>query len=59
MKIVAVNRKAKRDYEILETLEAGIELKGSEVKSLREGNVNIKDAFAKIEDGEVWVNSHP
>ncbi len=55
MKIVAVNRKAKRDYEILETLEAGIELKGSEVKSLREGNVSIKDAFAKIEDGEVWL----
>lgn len=55
MKIVAVNKKAKRDYEILETFEAGIELKGSEVKSLREGNVNIKDAFAKIENGEVWL----
>lgn len=55
MKIVAVNRKAKRDYEIIETYEAGIELKGSEVKSLREGQVNISDSFARIENNEVWL----
>ncbi len=55
MKIVTVNRRAKRDYEILETYEAGIELKGSEVKSLREGKGNIKDAFARVENGEVWL----
>ncbi|MGB9668097.1 MAG: SsrA-binding protein SmpB [Thermosulfidibacteraceae bacterium] len=55
MKIVAVNRKAKRDYEIEETCEAGIELKGSEVKSLREGNADINDAFARIVNGEVWL----
>ncbi len=52
---MAVNRKAKRDYEILETYEAGIELKGSEVKSLREGKGSIKDAFARVENGEVWL----
>ena len=55
MKIVTVNRKAKHDYEILETYEAGIELKGSEVKSLREGKGSIRDAFARVENGEVWL----
>ncbi len=55
MKVVAVNRKAKHDYEILETYEAGIELKGSEVKSLREGKCSIRDAFARVENGEVWL----
>ena len=55
MKVVAVNRKARHDYEILETYEAGIELKGSEVKSLREGKCSIRDAFARVENGEVWL----
>jgi len=59
IKIVATNRKGLRDYEILETLEAGIELKGSEVKSIRAGNINISDSFARIENGEVFLyNSH-
>lgn len=55
MKIVAVNKKAKHNYEIIETIEAGIELKGSEVKSLREGNVSLNDSFARIENGEVFL----
>ena len=55
MKIVAVNKKAKTDYEILETFEAGMVLTGTEVKSLREGRVSFKDAFCKIKDGEVWL----
>ncbi len=54
-KIVARNRKARHDYEVLETLEAGLVLKGPEVKSVREGKVAFQDAFARIEDGEVWL----
>ncbi len=49
------NRKARFDYEILETFEAGIELKGSEVKSIRQGKVSIKGAYADIQDGEVYL----
>ena len=49
------NRKAHRDYEILETYEAGIVLRGTEVKSLRAGQGNLTDAFARIEKGEVWL----
>jgi len=49
------NRKAQRDYEILETYEAGIVLKGTEVKSLRAGQGNLTDAFARIEKNEVWL----
>jgi SsrA-binding protein len=50
-----VNRKALRDFHILERYEAGIELKGSEVKSIRAGKANISDAFARIENGEVFL----
>src|SRR5438093_13569222 len=50
-----INRKALRDYHILERYEAGIELKGSEVKSIRAGKANIGDAFARIENGEAFV----
>ncbi|MEW6076102.1 MAG: SsrA-binding protein SmpB [Candidatus Omnitrophota bacterium] len=58
-KIVATNRQAQRDYEVLETLECGIELKGSEVKSIRDGKVNLKDSFARIERNEmVLYNTH-
>lgn len=58
-KIIAVNRKARRDYEIIESLEAGMALKGSEVKSLREGRINFTDSYARIQDGEVYlVNAH-
>jgi len=54
-RIVARNRRARRDYEIEETYEAGIVLKGSEVKSIRAGRVSIEEAYAKVEDGEVWL----
>ena len=58
-RIVTVNRKARHDYEILETYEAGMVLVGSEVKSLRAGRVNLKDSFARIERGEVFLmNAH-
>jgi SsrA-binding protein len=50
---IHTNRKAFRDYEILEKFECGIELKGSEVKSLRDGRITLEDSFARIEDGEV------
>ena len=55
MKVVAVNKKARSDYDILETYEAGIELKGTEVKSLREGSVSFKDSFCRIKDGEIFL----
>jgi len=58
-KTVATNRKARRDYEIIYTLEAGISLLGSEVKSLRGTKANINDSFARIEEGEVYLyNCH-
>ena len=52
---VAHNRRARHDYEILETLECGIALKGAEVKSLRAGQISLQDAYARIEDGEAWL----
>jgi SsrA-binding protein len=54
MKIVARNRKAFHDYEILDKYEAGIELLGSEVKAIRMGRVNLKDSYVKIHNGEAW-----
>lgn len=54
-KVVAQNRRAKRDYWIEETYEAGIALLGSEVKALREGRANLQDGYAQIEDGEVYL----
>lgn len=57
--VVTVNRKARHDFEILETFEAGIALLGSEVKSLRDGRVTLKDSFARVDRGEVFlVNAH-
>ncbi len=56
-KTVARNRKARHEYEVLETYEAGMELKGPEVKSLRSGGVAFQDAFARVEGGEVWLHS--
>ncbi|MCC6932610.1 MAG: SsrA-binding protein SmpB [Deltaproteobacteria bacterium] len=53
--IVSNNKKAFHDYEILERLEAGIVLKGSEVKSIREGNINLKDTYIKIFHSEVYL----
>ena len=59
MKVVATNRKAYHDYDIFDKYEAGIELKGSEVKALRAGRANLKDSFVKIKDGEAWwVQGH-
>ncbi|UCC66502.1 MAG: SsrA-binding protein SmpB [Deltaproteobacteria bacterium] len=54
-KLVAQNRKARHDYFIEESYEAGMVLKGTEVKALREGRVNIKDGYAKIRDGEIFL----
>ncbi len=59
MRIVCKNKKALRDYEVIETFEAGIALVGSEVKSLRAGRVSLKDSYAKVKDGELWLyNMH-
>jgi SsrA-binding protein len=58
-KIAVTNRQARYNYEILETFEAGIELKGSEVKSVRAGKANLKDSFAAVEQGELFIfNCH-
>ncbi len=55
VQIVCRNRKAKHDYDILETIEAGMALMGTEVKSLRRGKASIEEAFARIKNGEVWL----
>jgi SsrA-binding protein len=55
-KPIASNRQARRNYEILDTVEAGIVLRGSEVKSLREAKVQITDAFARIDGGQIWLH---
>src|SRR5919197_3581013 len=52
---VATNRRARHDYEILETIEAGLALRGTEVKSLRAGQVNFKDSYATMRNGEAWL----
>ncbi|QOV22075.1 SsrA-binding protein SmpB [Anabaenopsis elenkinii] len=58
-KVISDNRQAHYLYEILETFEAGIELTGTEVKSIRAGRVNLKDGYALIRDGEAWlINVH-
>ena len=56
-KIVATNRKARHNYSILETFEAGVQLVGTEVKSLRDGQASLADAFATVDDGEVWLRN--
>ncbi|MCX7826268.1 MAG: SsrA-binding protein SmpB [Verrucomicrobiae bacterium] len=59
MSAIATNRKARRDYAILETIEAGLALTGTEVKSLRAGHASLNEAFARIERDEVWLcNAH-
>ncbi|MEM7276460.1 MAG: SsrA-binding protein SmpB [Actinomycetota bacterium] len=55
VKMVATNKQARRNYEITETFEAGLVLRGSEVKSLRESKVQISDAYARFEHGELWL----
>ncbi|WP_307781221.1 SsrA-binding protein SmpB [Rhabdothermincola sediminis] len=54
-KIIATNRQARRDYDILDHVEAGLVLRGSEVKSLREAKVQLADAYARIDGGEAWL----
>lgn len=54
-KLIAENRRARHDYELLERLEAGIQLTGTEVKSLRAGHVQLGQAYAEIRDGEAWL----
>src|SRR5919201_4549530 len=54
-RVVAENRKALHDYHILETFEAGVVLQGTEVKSIREGRVNLRDSYARVEAGEVFI----
>lgn len=55
VKTVATNRRARHEYEILETIEAGMVLRGTEVKALRAGHVNFKDSFATIRNSEAWL----
>ncbi|MFC1935747.1 SsrA-binding protein SmpB [Chloroflexota bacterium] len=58
-KVVAVNRKAFHDYDILERVEAGLVLTGTEIKSIRAGSANVREAYARPEGGELWlVNAH-
>ena len=56
LKTIARNKKVSHDYFILGSIEAGIELKGTEVKSLRLGNVNLKDSWCSVQNGEIFVN---
>jgi SsrA-binding protein len=59
MSDIVTNSKARRDYHILETFEAGLVLRGTEVKSIRAGKVQIADSFARIEKGQAWIyNTH-
>ena len=55
--VVATNRKARHNYSILETFEAGVALVGTEVKSLRDGQASLADAFATVDDGEIWLRN--
>jgi len=54
-RVIATNRRARHEYEILETVEAGLVLRGTEVKSLRTGQVNFKDSYATVRNGEPWL----
>jgi SsrA-binding protein len=54
-RLIAENRKARHDYHVLDTWEAGVALLGTEVKSIREGRVNLRDSYARIEGAEVWL----
>jgi SsrA-binding protein len=56
-KVIADNRKAFHDYHVLESLEAGVALLGTEVKAIREGRVNLRDSFARVDKGEIWLSN--
>jgi SsrA-binding protein len=59
IKVIANNRKARHDYHIEDSLEAGLVLTGSEIKSIRAGQVNLRDSYGTVRDGELWlVNAH-
>lgn len=57
VKVVARNRRARHDYEVLEEHEAGLVLRGGEVKSLRDGRASFADSFARVSDGEMWLHN--
>uniref|UniRef100_A0A7C3EAY9 SsrA-binding protein n=1 Tax=Gracilinema caldarium TaxID=215591 RepID=A0A7C3EAY9_9SPIR len=57
VKVIAVNRKARHDYTVDETYECGIVLMGTEIKSVREGKISFPDAWAEVENGEIWLRS--
>jgi SsrA-binding protein len=58
-KLIAQNKKARHDYQVIDTYEAGIELQGSEVKSCRQGAVNLKDSYARVDGAEIFlINAH-
>ena len=54
-RVIAENRKARHDYHVIDTWESGVALLGTEVKAIREGRVNLRDSYAKVENGEVWM----
>ena len=54
-RLITENRKARHDYHILETWEAGVALLGTEVKAIREGRVNLRDSYARVDKGEIWM----
>ena len=54
-RVIAENRKARHDYHVLETWEGGVALLGTEVKAIREGRVNLRDSYARVDNGEVWL----
>jgi len=56
-KTIADNRKALHDYHVLETWEAGLVLRGTEVKAIREGGINLRDSFARVDKGEIWLEN--
>ncbi|HET9732536.1 MAG TPA: SsrA-binding protein SmpB [Acidimicrobiales bacterium] len=56
-RVVAQNRRARHEYEILETVEAGVSLTGSEIKSVREAQVQLRDAYARVDRGEAWLHA--
>ncbi|SRR5579875_416601 len=59
VKVICDNRRARHDYEVLEVFQAGIELLGTEVKSMRAGKANLADSFARVDDGQLWLyNCH-
>ena len=57
MKIIDTNKKAYFDYEITDSIEAGIVLEGSEVKSVKQGNARLRDSFCQLSDGELWLKN--